>query len=120
MVSGASVSVPASPGQMPVHYAPRTPAYHVGSLEELAGIDTRDWALIVFGDHKGGRTDPGRGLFAFDSPESAARCFTKCFTAATGSAKAAIVVVLPPDEPEWRAVRDRLMRACRPLSGSLE
>ena len=27
-----------------------------------------------------------------------------------------IVVVMPPDEPEWRAVRDRLLRATRPLA----
>ena len=26
-----------------------------------------------------------------------------------------IIVLMPPDEPEWRAVRDRLLRATRPL-----
>ncbi|WP_428037141.1 Sua5 family C-terminal domain-containing protein [Chromobacterium violaceum] len=26
-------------------------------------------------------------------------------------------IVLPPDEPAWRAVRDRLQRAARPLDG---
>ncbi|MFO0890475.1 MAG: Sua5 family C-terminal domain-containing protein [Isosphaeraceae bacterium] len=29
----------------------------------------------------------------------------------------AIVVVLPPNEPDWAAVRDRLMRATRPIGG---
>jgi hypothetical protein len=27
----------------------------------------------------------------------------------------AIVVVMPPDEPEWLAIRDRLLRATRPI-----
>jgi hypothetical protein len=26
-----------------------------------------------------------------------------------------IIVIMPADEPEWRAVRDRLLRATRPL-----
>jgi L-threonylcarbamoyladenylate synthase len=117
---GASERAPASPGQMPVHYAPRTPAYRAGSVEELAGIDTRDCAVIVFGDHKGARTDPGRGQFVMETPEDAARLLYELLHRCDGLGKAAIVVVLPPEKPEWRAVRDRLMRACRPVTRSFE
>jgi hypothetical protein len=28
----------------------------------------------------------------------------------------AIVVVMPPDRPEWLAIRDRLLRATRPIA----
>ena len=43
---------------MPVHYAPRTPAYHVSSLEELAAValTRKHLALIVIGEHSGAGT----------------------------------------------------------------
>ena len=28
-----------------------------------------------------------------------------------------IVIVMPPDQPEWRTIRDRLVRATRPVTG---
>jgi L-threonylcarbamoyladenylate synthase len=117
---GASVLVPASPGQMPVHYAPLTPAYRVSSLEELAGFDTYGFALIVIGDHPlvGQLSAPDQ--FVLESPEFAARALYDVLHRCDGLAKAAIVVVLPPDLPEWSAVRDRLMRACRPLPASVK
>jgi L-threonylcarbamoyladenylate synthase len=117
---GASVRVPASPGQMPVHYAPRTPAFHVSSIEELAGFDTRNCAVIVIGEHRvlGQLAAPEQ--FVLETPEVASRALYDVLHQCDGLAKAAIVAVLPPDLPEWRAVRDRVMRACRPLSASLK
>jgi L-threonylcarbamoyladenylate synthase len=112
---GASELAPESPGQMSVHYAPRTPAYHVGSLEELARIDMRDSALIVVGDHHGTDPDPRGVRFVLDAPDQAARVLYDSLRRCDALAKARIVVVLPPDAPEWRAVRDRLLRASTPL-----
>jgi L-threonylcarbamoyladenylate synthase len=117
---GASVLVPSSPGQMPVHYAPRTPAYHVGALEELGGFDTKDFALIVIGDHRFAGHRMAAEQFVLESPAIASQALYGVLHRCDGLAKAAIVVVLPPDRPEWRAVRDRLIRACRPISDLLK
>jgi L-threonylcarbamoyladenylate synthase len=117
---GATALAPASPGQMPVHYAPLTPAFRVGSPEELAGLETKGIALIVIGVHPavGGPSLPDQ--FVLETPEIASRALYDVLHRCDGLAKAAIVAVLPPDLPEWRAVRDRLMRACRPLPASLK
>ena len=65
-----TLALPLSPGQMPVHYAPRTPAYHVGSLEELAGFALpENFALIVIGEHRGARELPGSAQFVLESPD---------------------------------------------------
>jgi L-threonylcarbamoyladenylate synthase len=117
---GASVGQPASPGQMPVHYAPRTPAYHVGSLEELAGLATHDYALIMIGDHDGAGKYQQVDLFRLESPEYACRALYDVLHRCDELAKEAIVVVLPADLPQWRAVRDRVIRASRPLVASVK
>jgi L-threonylcarbamoyladenylate synthase len=117
---GAIVLVPTSPGQMPVHYAPLTPAYRVGSLEELTGFDTKGCALIVVGDHPLVGQLAASDRFVLETREIAARAIYDVLHRCDDLAKAAIVVVLPPDLPEWRAVRDRLIRACRPLPASLK
>jgi L-threonylcarbamoyladenylate synthase len=115
--AGARVARPMSPGQMPVHYAPRTPAYHVDSLEELARLGVPEGiALILIGERSGEGTLPVSNQFVLESPESASRALYDVLHRCDALASAAIIVVLPPDAPEWRAVRDRLMRACRPLT----
>jgi L-threonylcarbamoyladenylate synthase len=35
------------------------------------------------------------------------------------SADTVILIEMPPDRPEWAAVRDRLLRATRPLEGDV-
>jgi L-threonylcarbamoyladenylate synthase len=110
-------ALPMSPGQMPVHYAPRTPAYHARSLDELGGLANPEaLALIVIGEHSSTGVLAGSADFVLDTPESATKALYDVLHRCDALARAAIVVVLPPDLPEWRAVRDRLMRACRPLS----
>jgi L-threonylcarbamoyladenylate synthase len=114
---GERVAIPSSPGQMPVHYAPRTPAYHVSSLQELAGLALpQDLALIVIGEHAGLGNLPASGQFVLESPESASTALYDVLHRCDALASAAIIVILPPDVPQWRAVRDRLMRASRPLA----
>jgi L-threonylcarbamoyladenylate synthase len=116
-IPGELVARPSSPGQMPVHYAPRTPAYHVGSLAELMGFyDPEATALIVIGEHAGADTLPVSARFVLETPESASRALYDVLHRCDALARAAIIVILPADAPQWRAVRDRLMRACRPLS----
>ncbi len=112
-----SVPRPMSPGQMPVHYAPQTPAYHVDTLEELSQFTLpRDYTLIVIGDHPPIGTSSALDQFRLESPTKAALALYDVLHRCDALAKSAIIVVLPADLPEWRAVRDRLKKASRPLS----
>jgi L-threonylcarbamoyladenylate synthase len=116
LARGASFALPVSPGQMPVHYAPRTPAYYVDSLDELARFDLEvDIAVIIVGHHSIVGEHQAADQFVLESPASASRALYDVLHRCDALGKSAILVVLPPDLPEWRAVRDRLMRACRPL-----
>jgi L-threonylcarbamoyladenylate synthase len=117
---GTSVLEPSSPGQMPVHYAPRTPTYHVSSLEELAGSNAHEFALIVLGEHNRAATHLQADQFRLESPENASRALYDVLHRCDALAKEAIVAVLPPDLPEWRAIRDRVIRASRPLVASIK
>ena len=53
--------------------------------------------------------------FNLETPEAAARQLYDTLHQCDALGARAIVVVMPPDEPEWRAVRDRLLRATRPI-----
>jgi L-threonylcarbamoyladenylate synthase len=101
---------------MAVHYAPRTPAFRVESLSELKSI--RHWkniALLVFGDRDLSAVPEVASRFFLDSPELAARSLYDILHQCDSLGLESIVVVMPPDSPEWLAVRDRLQRATRPL-----
>ncbi len=117
LATSERVDLPLSPGQMAIHYAPRTPAYHVGSPAEIAGLaPSKDFALVLIGEHPDTGTPAASIQFVLESPESASKALYDVLHRCDALARTAIIVVLPPDEPRWRAVRDRLLRACRPLS----
>jgi L-threonylcarbamoyladenylate synthase len=114
----AAVDEPlSSPGQMTVHYAPRTPAYRVHDATDLVSYP---WparaALIVIGQHiiPRGLPVPQTSRFVLRAAASAARDLYVVLHQADALGLNQIVVVPPPDRPEWRAVRDRLQRATRP------
>jgi L-threonylcarbamoyladenylate synthase len=110
-----------SPGLMERHYAPRTPM-------ELAtdGGRKRVKELVVNNRRVGWLTwpnEPGAPItMRIDLPRDPVR-YAAGLYAALHSLDAAnldrIVVALPPDEPAWLAVRDRLMRAGRPVKAGL-
>lgn len=87
-----------SPGQQSIHYAPHTPAYRFESAERSKLDATR--ASVIECD-----TDP----IAY------ARTLYERLRLLDGQGLRAIYVEMPPDDPRWLAVRDRLMRATRPL-----
>ncbi len=111
----SSVS-PSSPGQMRVHYSPQTPSFRVDRCGELDGIADRSrLAVIAFGQ-RADRSDSTMACqFNLETPEPAARHLYDALHQCDALGTSAIVVVMPPDEPEWRAVRDRLLRATRPI-----
>jgi L-threonylcarbamoyladenylate synthase len=88
-----------SPGQLPVHYAPITPAFRFEPGERI-GIQMEDAAVM----------DINLDATAY------ARQFYARLRMLDRQNLRAIYIELPPDTPEWAAVRDRVLRATRPLS----
>lgn len=108
----------ASPGQQRVHYAPRTPAYR---------FDLRIWQSLI-------KSVAGRAAFIFTTvgvdfhssdstwvreigpdPSRAMKELYAALRDADRSGAATIYVEMPPDEPRWAALRDRISRATRPI-----
>jgi L-threonylcarbamoyladenylate synthase len=104
-----------SPGQMAVHYAPRTRTVRVDDPEPLARLDrSQRAAVLVFGASELPPLPPGTSTFRLADPESAARSLYAVLRECDALGGALIVIVSPPDRPEWHAIRDRLRRASRP------
>lgn len=102
-----------SPGQRPRHYAPSTPALRVHALGELAALSPGvDDVVIALGDHAPIHTQglPAR-IVTLPTPELAAAALYATLRACDAQGVQRILVVMPPDEPAWHAVRDRLLRA---------
>jgi L-threonylcarbamoyladenylate synthase len=85
----------ASPGQHEKHYAPRTPAYR---------FDPNDRARVS-----------GAILDLDADADAYARLFYARLRELDQSGAPAIHIEMPPDTPQWMAVRDRIIRATRPL-----
>ena len=110
-----------SPGQMTIHYAPRTPAFRVerdrfvdlhpyaGSYSVLAvgpPIEPRSEAPIRESEQV--RLNP--------LGDAASRLY-QILRDHDAMGRDFLLIVMPPDEPEWRAIRDRIERATRPWDG---
>jgi L-threonylcarbamoyladenylate synthase len=101
-----------SPGQMAVHYAPRTRAVRVDRVDDLARVP---WparaALVVVGQHTLPTLPSAIETFELPTPDRAAQELYAVLHQCDALDIDLIVVVFPPDRPEWCAVRDRLRRA---------
>ncbi|WP_435016210.1 L-threonylcarbamoyladenylate synthase [Tundrisphaera sp. TA3] len=110
-----------SPGQMDVHYAPRTPAFRVegerfdrlppgsGSYQRISiGPPDRRWPADPTRESEHvGLSDPGQ----------AAEMLYRLLHDVDRTKPTFLLIVMPPDLPEWRAIRDRVRRATRPWDG---
>ncbi len=104
-----------SPGQGPRHYAPRSPALRVASLELLEGLSLGpDDAVLVIGQ-PGVAPRLAARVIELPNPEIAAHSLYATLRACDARGARRILVVMPPDAPAWYAVRDRLLRATVPL-----
>ena len=83
-----------SPGQHPRHYAPRAVAFR---FEDGARLP-QDAAV----------------LSASSDPADYARTFYARLRDLDAQSPAAIYIEMPPDTPEWAAIRDRIIRATQP------
>lgn len=110
-----------SPGQHPVHYAPQTPTYRYESGQTdllvswcAAHPDKRAIVLRI------GAAPVFANLQQIQMPFTAGEYARKMYAAlreADRQSAAAIWIEMPPDQPQWLAVRDRLIRASRRPAG---
>ena len=117
-----------SPGRHPVHYAPVTSAFRFetdqsGAVVRWCRMHPHD-AVALFPIDSSSSLPELRGCIGPRScvivmPSRADQYARQLYAAlreADAMATAALLIQLPPPEPQWVAVRDRLVRASRPFS----
>jgi L-threonylcarbamoyladenylate synthase len=99
----------ASPGQHARHYAPRTPAVRTepGALDSISS-ENRGFILLNARDNIG---QSSAVVIMSNGPRNYARDFYAVLRQLDGMGLREIVIEMPPDEPEWTAIRDRITRA---------
>ncbi|MDR3636919.1 MAG: L-threonylcarbamoyladenylate synthase [Isosphaeraceae bacterium] len=115
--SSANPSAPmTSPGQSAVHYAPRTRTVRVDDPDDLARFTwPESAALVVLGTpHLPSLPGSLTQRFHLADPETAAHDLYVVLHQCDTSATSLIVILPPPDSPEWHTIRDRIWRASRP------
>jgi L-threonylcarbamoyladenylate synthase len=95
-----------SPGQMAKHYCPRTPV----RLADTVDIYDDIHEAIAVGRRVGFLTIGGKGGMPDSPVEYAAELYSRLHDLDEDGSDL-ILVEMPPDTPEWAAVRDRLTRA---------
>lgn len=106
-----------SPGQMAVHYAPGTPAVRVEPGEGLPSLPPAE-ELAVLAIGPAGPAPPARLCLRFAEPGAAAAALYDALHRCDESGATLVLILMPPDRPEWAALRDRLCRAARaPVAG---
>ncbi len=113
-VAVAETSALASPGQFPVHYSPRTRTIRIEPERLGDHQPAGPWALLSFAKFRPPPSPRPANSASFRTPEEAAEGLYRLLHDWDEEGFARIVVVLPPDHPDWRAVRDRLIRATEP------
>ena len=102
---------PSSPGQQLVHYAPRTKAFRVEG-HRLGGMTfAGPSALLTFGKYVPPESPSFQRHQAFRTPDEAAANLYRLLHEWDAEGFSQIVIVPPPDKPDWDAVRDRVNRA---------
>lgn len=114
------VTVPAaSPGQHATHYAPRTRAYRFETpqrgLIHAETPDGRPNGLVAAGTMTDCVKKWGPIVAMPREPGLYARHLYEVLRELDAMGLESIFIEMPPDEPEWAAVRDRLLRATAPL-----
>jgi len=111
----ADPSTPASsPGQQSLHYAPRAAAFRF-ETSETQRVDEwcsrnahRNYKILYFTEHPLFRQMP-------QNPADYARVLYSALREVDAWGSDMVLIEMPPDEPQWLAIRDRLLRATRPL-----
>ena len=123
-VEESGAASPRSPGQMSIHYAPRVPTYRADPAAFRPDAVPGTFTLIAIGP----AAPPGSGpnpTIHLPDPGSAAAWFYSCLhdleaPPLPALAEDFILILPPPDEPRWRAIRDRIWRASTPWPPQIE
>jgi L-threonylcarbamoyladenylate synthase len=120
--SGGHSTGPAkSPGQMAVHYAPRTPAYRMERDQICADIIPKNSQVWIFGDEVEAPIPRQAGVIPWSAriskPEVVSRELYTRLHQIDSLGLDLLIIIPPPDEPRWRAIRDRIWRATQPWPG---
>jgi L-threonylcarbamoyladenylate synthase len=119
-IGAKAESVARSPGQQAKHYSPRTKLRLVDGNDLLEDTIEANHAGLRVGSILFSREDAtwdeavgtrGRHISLPTDPERAGALLYDALHRLDQSGLGLILVELPPDTPEWAAVRDRLMRA---------
>jgi L-threonylcarbamoyladenylate synthase len=100
----------ASPGQHLRHYAPQTPAFRFEQSRRGQLLRESNAIVLIIGPASFS-TVPARVISMPDDAKAYARLLYHTLRDADAKQPGAIYIEMPPDRPEWAAVRDRLMRA---------
>ncbi|WP_024301356.1 L-threonylcarbamoyladenylate synthase [Pseudogulbenkiania sp. MAI-1] len=118
LAQAASPDAPRVPGNLASHYAPCLPCYRLEAQETIDRARDERWQDAAVLAIEPPAAAPGWFKRMPPTPDGYARELYASLHAADASGCQAVWIVLPPDEPAWRAVRDRLLRAAQPLSAA--
>jgi L-threonylcarbamoyladenylate synthase len=102
-----------SPGQHPIHYAPRTPAYRF-ETSQRGLIHPDNHGLVILSPLRVFKEWGSIIAMPNDPAEYAQHLYAVLRNLDTMNLQA-IFIEIPPDVPQWAAIRDRLIRATQPL-----
>ena len=104
-----------SPGRLDVHYAPTTPCYRLERehFEPEPMQPEARWALLTLGEPPLSMTGRPVAQVELGDPACAAAKLYLVLRELDALALDAIVIIAPPHEPAWLAVRDRITRASK-------
>jgi L-threonylcarbamoyladenylate synthase len=120
MGAPAAVEQPArSPGQLPVHYAPRAPTYRFerSRRPELISHLGKPEAMVAIAPPENPPAGAGQVHWMPDDPAQYAQRLYAVLWELDQERPDGIYIEMPPQTPQWLAIRDRLMRATRPMKG---
>jgi L-threonylcarbamoyladenylate synthase len=105
-----------SPGQQPLHYAPHSPCFRCRGPQLGPFLAQRKNEPIIILSLSTTHAQPPHHVVPMPAqPEEYARQLYAALHAADQRQPRAILIEMPPDEPRWHAIRDRLLRASQPL-----
>jgi L-threonylcarbamoyladenylate synthase len=107
-----------SPGQTDVHYAPRTTAYRIDRDRPPLGLIDGRCASLEIGEYPDFflryRLHNEAKHYRLGDLEGASTHLYAWLHEIDELGLDFILIVPPPDEPQWRAIRDRIWRATKP------
>ncbi len=106
-----------SPGRLPVHYAPVAPAYRFETSERdqvLNQVKAGERLLLISDADGMPMGDDAHIHFMPNNPTDYAHRLYATLRELDQRSSLPILIEMPPNQPQWVALRDRLTRATRP------